>query len=305
MRTASTALAEDAISRALRRRHEASNDAQYRLEQQFASLNVSSVIKILWPELSGADAEGMTVVSDILYAGEIPITKIRWFVVVKGGRESYTCLPITTYRGSGCGKRGVVKSQHCIVYSGSKEPDPFDEELPSPGEVPMLSSIQVRPRDRSEKMFPASRINFAKIYTVEHNVKVYDFGDVRKSCLSLLVVQWKWVLNTKVQGVAMVEDDRKDSGVDAEGDDEHEQDQELVDVDKGKDESDDTEIKLLARGVALWPWAATARGYLAFSEGDPIIVTGWADENWGRGKNVRTGKTGVFPGRFFQVDQTT
>jgi hypothetical protein len=53
---------------------------------------VGKVIKILWPELPGNSVEGMTVVSDVRFANETFITKIRWFVVVKEGRESCTCV---------------------------------------------------------------------------------------------------------------------------------------------------------------------------------------------------------------------
>lgn len=58
----------------------------------------------------------------------------------------------------------------------------------------MLRPIKVRPRDRRDRMEPMSRVNFGKIYTVEHNVKVYDFGDVERNDLHRLRSQWKDVL---------------------------------------------------------------------------------------------------------------
>jgi hypothetical protein len=42
-------------------------------------------------------------------------------------------------------------------------------------------------------MDPESRVNFGKTYTVEHNVKVYDFGHVDKNYLHRLRSQWKQV----------------------------------------------------------------------------------------------------------------
>ena len=59
----------------------------------------------------------------------------------------------------------------------------------------MLKSIRVRANSRQEKLDILSRINFSKIYTVEHNVKVYDFGDVHKDHIHRLRRQWRVVLD--------------------------------------------------------------------------------------------------------------
>jgi len=40
----------------------------------------------------------------------------------------------------------------------------------------MLPPIRVLAKNRGEKLRRESRINFGKVYTVEHNCKVYDFG---------------------------------------------------------------------------------------------------------------------------------
>jgi hypothetical protein len=53
---------------------------------------VGKVIKILWPELPGNNVDGMTVISDARFEKEKIITKIRWFIVVKEGRECCTCV---------------------------------------------------------------------------------------------------------------------------------------------------------------------------------------------------------------------
>jgi hypothetical protein len=49
-------------------------------------------------------------------------------------------------------------------------------------------------------MDPASRINLAKIYTVEHNVKVYDFGSVESGYISKLLTSWNYVLRSDLYG---------------------------------------------------------------------------------------------------------
>lgn len=59
----------------------------------------------------------------------------------------------------------------------------------------MLEPIKVKPNDRRDRMEPASRVNFGKTYTVEHNVKVYDFGNVDKDSAHRLRSQWKRVWN--------------------------------------------------------------------------------------------------------------
>ena len=69
----------------------------------------------------------------------------------------------------------------------------------------MMSPIRVTSRLRQEKLDPLSRINFGKIYTVEHNVKVFDFGDVHKDHIPTLRTQWKYVLKRNVK--MEVEDD--------------------------------------------------------------------------------------------------
>jgi len=38
------------------------------------------------------------------------------------------------------------------------------------------------------------------MYTIEHNCKVYDFGDVHKDFLSLLTENWRYVLERDIRG---------------------------------------------------------------------------------------------------------
>jgi hypothetical protein len=44
----------------------------------------------------------------------------------------------------------------------------------------MRRSIRVRQFSNTDKLDKMARVNYAKIYSVEHNVKVYDFGQVHK-----------------------------------------------------------------------------------------------------------------------------
>ncbi|KAF2453991.1 hypothetical protein BDY21DRAFT_116615 [Lineolata rhizophorae] len=153
---------------------------------------VGKVFKILWPELPGTSTENMTIATEPRFGENIAV-KIRWFVVVREGHDCCSCLPIQTYRRQGVGKDTIVKCHHAIIYTGKRPPKPLDIEAPAKGEKGMLQPIRVRQRNPNQKMDSLSRVNFNKIYTVEHNVKVYDFGDVHKDDIWLLVQQFRSV----------------------------------------------------------------------------------------------------------------
>jgi hypothetical protein len=81
--------------------------------------------------------------------------------------------PILTYGGQGTKKSGVKPEHHAIIYTGDKPPT----ELP--GEK-RLSNRPIRvvgdtPRD---KLFKESRVNYSKVYTIEHDVKVCSVGKI-------------------------------------------------------------------------------------------------------------------------------
>jgi hypothetical protein len=129
---------------------------------------------VLWPELLGTANNKVTIITEQT-TGEQIATKIRWFVVVREGNNFCSCLPIMTYGRQGVAKPGVIKCHHAVVYTSRKEPAPQKNEAPKRGEKGLLTSIRVKANSRQEKLDPLSRINFSKIYTVEHNVKVPIF----------------------------------------------------------------------------------------------------------------------------------
>lgn len=63
------------------------------------------------------------------------------------------------------------------MYTGDQIPEPLPSEQ-SPYEQPMGDAIKVVGCKPWNTMDPMSRVNFVKIYTVEHNVKVEEFGKV-------------------------------------------------------------------------------------------------------------------------------
>jgi hypothetical protein len=73
-----------------------------------------------------------------------------------------------TYSGQGVNKKGVHAKHHAIIYSGKKP-------IAIRGEKEKgltMKSIRVTPDNPRHKLDDASRLNYAKNYTVEYNVKV-------------------------------------------------------------------------------------------------------------------------------------
>jgi hypothetical protein len=98
--------------------------------------------------------------------------------------------PILTYNGRGVAKKGLNKNEHAIIFTGSKAPQPKGDEKPNasnPLEQGMRPPIRVKQKTHEEKLDIMSRLNYRKIYTVEHNVKVRDFGEVHKNYKERLV----------------------------------------------------------------------------------------------------------------------
>ena len=109
---------------------------------------------------------------------------------------------IQTYNRRGVGKPGVPKNEHAIIYTSASAPNPLQTELPqSRYEEGMLSSIRVN-ANNNDVLDTMSRINFGKIYTVEHNVKVFDFGQVDNNFRLILHRQFWDVLRNKEQRTA-------------------------------------------------------------------------------------------------------
>lgn len=57
--------------------------------------------------------------------------------------------------------------------------------ITSPNEPKMVKEpLEVQPSSPDQKLDPMSRLNFGKVYTVEHNVKVLPVGKISESSLS-------------------------------------------------------------------------------------------------------------------------
>lgn len=94
--------------------------------------------------------------------------------------------PISTYGGKATTKSGLDPSTHAIVYMRSEKPGRLQAET-GLTKTPLV----VDPARHDQKLDVRSRINFAKIYTVEHNVKVMEVGHIGKESLHLLETYWR------------------------------------------------------------------------------------------------------------------
>ena len=144
---------------------------------------------VLWAE-PGRETSNITNLESMpsLY-GEPIFQKTRRFVVVRDCSNYCTALPITTYGGQGVAKRGVNKSEHCVVYTGKTAPQVHSSEAPQRGEEGLQAeSIRVVTDSRIDALDPMSRLDLGKPYTIEHNVKVKPLGMVHEKSIDAMTI---------------------------------------------------------------------------------------------------------------------
>lgn len=152
------------------------------------------VFLVLWTEPAGETNTLITKREPGLTLGrygERVYSKVRRFVVVREAINYCSALPIVTYGGQGVGKRTVDKSEHAIIHAGDQVPEPLPAELPERGEQPMRARpIRVVPDEPRDRLDPVSRIDFGKIHTIQHNIKVKAFGMVHQHAMDALLTQF-------------------------------------------------------------------------------------------------------------------
>jgi hypothetical protein len=109
---------------------------------------------------------------------------------------------IRTYQGLGTTKRGVRPADHCLIYTKDKGKTGISEEIENePGLL--KRPIRVKPLTSAtcNKLSPKSRLNFVKLYTVEHTVKVQFIGKIHDESFDyfLKVTKEAWE-DSKSQG---------------------------------------------------------------------------------------------------------
>lgn len=181
-------------------------DVSYKVRKKPGNFfKLGRVFSTLWTEPAPSGI-GSSTVSDqnVTFSrfNEPIFTKVRRFVVVREGTGHCTVVPIVTYAGRGVAKQGVRKSDHVIIYTGKEPSTAKPAEAPSPGELPMRApSIRVDADSRIAYLDSMSRINYSKVYTIEHNVKVEVIGLVNEQSVGYLQTQFLavWTSNEETQ----------------------------------------------------------------------------------------------------------
>lgn len=94
--------------------------------------------------------------------------------------------PINTYLKQGTLKNGVNAEHHTIVYTSIKP-----EYLNGEWDKGMTKqAIRIDPATPRDKLEPQSRLNYARVYTVEYNVKVCFIGKVHVDSRSQVVADY-------------------------------------------------------------------------------------------------------------------
>lgn len=112
--------------------------------------------------------------------GEHFFFKVRPFVVVRENHNFCLCLPLTTYGGKGTLKRGINVNDYAAVYDSRQEP--FMDMKETLSKTPFPIHIE----DQKEKIDRMTRLNFGRVYTVEHRVKALKVGMIPREYHPLL-----------------------------------------------------------------------------------------------------------------------
>ena len=152
---------------------------------------------MLWTEATRADegdsGYGSTLSGPSDHLEKPLMDARRRFVVVEASRDFCRALPITTYTGLGVAKAGVVKSDHAIIYTGARPPEPQDNERPRRDrrETGMrLVPIRVRLDSADYKLDPMSRVNFRDVHEIPHEARVRSLGRVSRQSIDALLSQY-------------------------------------------------------------------------------------------------------------------
>ncbi|KAL2129915.1 hypothetical protein VTI74DRAFT_7144 [Chaetomium olivicolor] len=137
------------------------------------------VFKIVWCEPLGAAAPRTEVITNRVRMEQDGMQfyqGVRRFIVVANDEGHCACVPILTYEHKACTKKGVKPLKHGIVYQSGKRPRTVEGE-PRLGFPPIAVDLF----ERTEKLDKESRVNYAKITTVEHNFRVFFIGRVTEA----------------------------------------------------------------------------------------------------------------------------
>lgn len=141
---------------------------------------IGRVFMTLWSEPAGSTVRSGLHISTSSVGGRI-FSETRRFVVVHEGSGYSLCCAFQTYRKRGTTKSHLSLENHATVYVSGSEPKLLPQE-----QAPGMGSFPIVLGDKSVTIDPSSRLNFGKVYTVEHNIKVRNVGKIDKLWLPKL-----------------------------------------------------------------------------------------------------------------------
>ncbi|KFY43827.1 hypothetical protein V494_01791 [Pseudogymnoascus sp. VKM F-4513 (FW-928)] len=182
--------------------------AEARLWQEFQvasskEFKIGYVFKVVWNE-PGRNEPGVkrTRSSRTFISSELAYNAIRRFVILKSRPGYSLCCPISTYGGHGTSYPGVKYADHAIIFTESKSaippltisqpPSEAEGERPLPN--PPICVELISQRHHLDVM---SRINYAKVYTIEHNTKVCFIGKIHKESIREFFAAYDRIQNAK------------------------------------------------------------------------------------------------------------
>ncbi|OJJ01723.1 hypothetical protein ASPVEDRAFT_130660 [Aspergillus versicolor CBS 583.65] len=146
------------------------------------------IFAILWHEnrgVSNGHENGTVITSGPIFTGRFnePIhSSIRRMVVFSTTRNKSLCFPISTYGNRGVAKPNVDPYTHAIVYPRGTPPIQAANE-PRMVKEPLEVALELL----DETLNPMSRLDFGKVHTVEHNVKVLPIGRITSRSMTRFI----------------------------------------------------------------------------------------------------------------------
>ena len=147
------------------------------------------MFKVSWPEPRGetepTHAGGSSGSPNTLINTGMAATihvKTRVFIVVRPKTHHCLCLPVYTYSHQATSKTGIKPEDHAPLIQENTEVEYHPEEQQGRLRVPITLILE----DPTLHWSPLSRINLAKVQSVEYNIKVRTVGRVEPASLSNL-----------------------------------------------------------------------------------------------------------------------
>lgn len=112
--------------------------------------------------------------------GELIYTRVRRMIVVRNRGGFCWCVSVGTYGGKGLSQRGLKRDEinaHAIIYDSQKEPEYLPRE-PKTTKAPIAVKVIT-----GHSLNSATRVHYAKPYTVDWHAKVMNLGSITPECL--------------------------------------------------------------------------------------------------------------------------